>query len=123
MRRRLWIDAIRRQDTNGKHWEAADHDRVCHLRFVTGNQNNPKQRKAKHFRAEKRESERGYHEVASALLDLSSLENISQPDLDSNLPDPSSLHDDCLKKIAGLQVENRQLYSELERPQSENKVL
>lgn len=54
-------------------------------RFI-GNQINPEQRKAKHFRAEKRESERGYHEAASALLDLSSLENTSQPDLDSNLP-------------------------------------
>lgn len=36
MRRRLWIDAISRQDTSGKHWEPADHDRVCHLHFVTG---------------------------------------------------------------------------------------
>lgn len=36
MKRRLWIDAIRRQDTSGKHKEPADHDRVCHLHFVTG---------------------------------------------------------------------------------------
>lgn len=57
-----------------------------HMGQIKGNQINPEQRKAKHFRAEKRESERQYHEVASALLDLSPLENINQPDLDSNLP-------------------------------------
>lgn len=39
-RRQLWICAIRRQNTSGKPWEPADHDRVCYLHFVTGMYNN-----------------------------------------------------------------------------------
>lgn len=54
--------------------------------YTKGNQINPEQRKARHLRAEKRESERQHHEVATALLDVSSQESITPPDLDSNLP-------------------------------------
>ncbi|XP_035994674.1 uncharacterized protein LOC118563656 isoform X2 [Fundulus heteroclitus] len=34
-RRKLWIAAIKRRTLNGQPWEPADHDRVCHLHFVT----------------------------------------------------------------------------------------
>lgn len=51
-----------------------------HMGYTKGNQINPEQRKARHFRAEKRESERQQHEVATTLLDLSYQENITPPD-------------------------------------------
>ncbi|XP_055997893.1 THAP domain-containing protein 1-like [Ostrea edulis] len=148
-RRELWISAIKRQHISGKPWEPADHDRVCYLHFVTGSksndlsspdyvpsvnmgydtirQKNPDLRKARYLRAEKRETERQHIEVASALLDLSCKENlnmpVSDPDLPSDCPSNASQHDNCLKKIAELRLENKQLYCELERLQVENKAL
>ncbi|CAC5418439.1 unnamed protein product [Mytilus coruscus] len=97
-RRKLWISAIKRRDQDGKAWEPSDHDRVCHLHFISGQKSNDKSnpdyvpsinmgydertdanlRAARHDRLQKRDVEKGRQEVASVLLDLS--ENVPPPE-------------------------------------------
>ncbi|VDI42388.1 Hypothetical predicted protein [Mytilus galloprovincialis] len=97
-RRKLWISAIKRRDQDGKAWEPSDHDRVCHLHFISGQKSNDKSnpdyvpsinmgydertdaslRAARHDRLQKRDAEKGRQEVASVLLDLS--ENVPPPE-------------------------------------------
>ncbi|XP_052100440.1 uncharacterized protein LOC127734547 [Mytilus californianus] len=135
-RRKLWISAIKRRDHDGKAWEPSDHDRVCHLHFISGQKSNDKSnpdyvpsinmgydertdatlRAARHDRLQKRDAEKGRQEVASVLLDLS--ENVPPPEKAT-----TGLHDQCIKTIASLRIENEHLYTELGRLQTENAQL
>ncbi|XP_021342824.1 THAP domain-containing protein 4-like [Mizuhopecten yessoensis] len=139
-RRKLWISAIKRDN-----WEPTDNDRVCFRHFITGTKSHDdtspdftpsvhmgyqessskgELRFARYQRQGQREHQKQKTAAASALLDLSNIENfnISPSTLTPEVgPDPEiNRHDNCIKKIAALTLENQQLYTELGRLQADN---
>ncbi|XP_076088319.1 uncharacterized protein LOC143058757 [Mytilus galloprovincialis] len=130
-KRKLWVEAIKREGENGSVWEPSDYERVCSRHFITGQKSNDQenpdyvpslhmgtidmhtdgpQRFARYERYQKRDDDR--KTAAVALQELS----LNVPPT----PEKPSVHDNCIKTIASLRLENQQLYTELNRLQVEN---